>query len=122
MTIVGGCPDGFWARRNCDMAAQLGLCTMTTIVDHRVGEFMEPESKPTRVVGLCWLKSCKRQGFELVVGRGESGGWRIVLCLEHRALLESSSQDGYSHADPPPKGEGVYDHGIEGEWWPWEPA
>lgn len=78
------------------------------------------------IVGLCWLRSCKRQGVELVVGPGESGGWRIVLCLEHRALLEwSSQQHSYSQADPPPKGEGVlidYDGGDEREWWPWEPV
>jgi len=33
--IVGGCPDGFWYRPNCDNAARMGLCSLTTIVDNR---------------------------------------------------------------------------------------
>jgi hypothetical protein len=67
-------------------------------------------------VGLCWLRSCKRPGEELVVG-----GYRIVLCHWHRALLEESSQGGYSTALPPPRGQGVKDPDGN-EWWPWEPA
>lgn len=34
--IQGGCPDGFWARANCDRAAQLALCSMVTRTDNRV--------------------------------------------------------------------------------------
>lgn len=38
--IRGGCPDGFWVRYNCDMAARFGLCSMATIQDNR------PKPKP----------------------------------------------------------------------------
>lgn len=60
----------------------------------------------TSSVGLCWLSNCKKPGIEIV-----SGHWRIVLCSNHKWLLESSSQIGYSSAEPPP-GSDV--------WWPWE--
>lgn len=40
--IRGGCPDGFWVRYNCDMAAHFGLCTMTTIEDHRPADLVTP--------------------------------------------------------------------------------
>jgi len=44
--IRGGCPDGFWVRQNCDRAARFGLCSMTTIEDHRpskLGRDAEPD-------------------------------------------------------------------------------
>lgn len=34
--IRGGCPDGFSARANCDLAAQLGLCSMVVRIDNRI--------------------------------------------------------------------------------------
>lgn len=33
--IQGGCRDGFWVRRNCDMAASMGLCSYSRIEDDR---------------------------------------------------------------------------------------
>jgi hypothetical protein len=34
--IPGGCPDGFWSLTNCDKAAQLGLCSVSTRTDDRI--------------------------------------------------------------------------------------
>jgi hypothetical protein len=67
----------------------------------------------------CWLTHCREIGAELVVG----GAYRIVLCVEHRAELEATSQYGYSQADPPARGgrkvEEWQDLKIT-TWWPWE--
>lgn len=58
-------------------------------------------------VGLCWMKTCKVAGDELIVG-----DYRIVLCVAHRAELEAAKDSfGYSTADPPSDGSA---------WWPWE--
>jgi hypothetical protein len=62
----------------------------------------------------CWLRTCTEPGEELIVG-----AYRIVLCLQHRVLLESTSGLSYGLADPPPPGEGVRD-AYGNDWWPWE--
>ena len=36
MIIPGGCLDGFWALANCNAAAKLGLCSLTTATDDRI--------------------------------------------------------------------------------------
>lgn len=49
--IVGGCPDGFWSRWNCNLAARIGICSLVRFVDERPAELRDPDHVTRSVLG-----------------------------------------------------------------------